>query len=197
MNFLAHAALSYDDPYISLGNTTADLLRNNEVPLLPMPVQKGVQLHRHIDTFTDENELTRTAIGLIRDTQGKYAPVVTDLFWDLFLAKHWDSFIDIPLDQLISKTYTLLRNEMNVFPDRVQKKIHFLLERDFLTMYTNVKDMQIIMERIQERARFDAGFLVAMQEFEDHNPALEALFLRFFPSLQKEVRNWLSKTKEH
>ena len=51
MNFLAHIYLSFDDPEITLGNFFADHIRGNKYKHLPNKVQKGILLHRAIDSL--------------------------------------------------------------------------------------------------------------------------------------------------
>jgi len=52
MNFLAHTWLSFSDDEL-VGNMLADYIRNRERHLFSEGIQKGIALHRAIDTFTD------------------------------------------------------------------------------------------------------------------------------------------------
>ena len=59
MNFLAHIYLSFDNDEITIGNFIADSIRGNKFKHLPKNIQKGITLHRHIDTFTDAHKTVR------------------------------------------------------------------------------------------------------------------------------------------
>ena len=59
MNYLAHIYLSRDDELISIGNFMADHVKGNKYKLYAPDLQKGILLHRHIDSFTDAHELVR------------------------------------------------------------------------------------------------------------------------------------------
>ena len=61
MNFLAHAYLSFDDDEVLLGNMMNDFLKGVDKSVFSVGVQKGIQLHRAIDTFTDEHSATKEA----------------------------------------------------------------------------------------------------------------------------------------
>ncbi|MBK6633182.1 MAG: hypothetical protein IPG38_01660 [Chitinophagaceae bacterium] len=58
MNYLAHAYLSFNDPEILLGNMISDYIKGKKQFDYPLPVQKGIRLHRFIDQFTDTHAAT-------------------------------------------------------------------------------------------------------------------------------------------
>jgi acyl carrier protein phosphodiesterase len=51
MNFLAHIYLSGDNDLIKIGNFMADGIRGKHFERFPPDVQKGIILHRAIDTL--------------------------------------------------------------------------------------------------------------------------------------------------
>nr|WP_305050385.1 hypothetical protein [Elizabethkingia bruuniana] len=60
MNLLAHSYLSFSDGQI-VGNMIADYVRNADREKLPVEVQKGIIIHREIDTYTDQHPVTHKA----------------------------------------------------------------------------------------------------------------------------------------
>ena len=60
MNFLAHSYLSFSEEQL-VGNMIADFVKNRDVARLPESIQKGIKLHRAIDTFTDAHPLIHEA----------------------------------------------------------------------------------------------------------------------------------------
>ncbi len=46
MNFLAHVYLSGNDPHLALGNLIADRIKGKDYINYPIPIQKGILLHR-------------------------------------------------------------------------------------------------------------------------------------------------------
>ena len=55
MNFLAHIFLSCGSEDLLIGNFIADFISNKEVNQYDPEVQKGIQLHREIDSYTDNH----------------------------------------------------------------------------------------------------------------------------------------------
>ena len=92
MNFLAHAYLSFDKPEILTGNMIGDFVKGVNFTHLPSEIQKGVQLHRKIDSFTDKHSVFKKTVFRISDKHGKYRFVIADLFYDHFLATNWKEY---------------------------------------------------------------------------------------------------------
>ncbi|KAF0239868.1 MAG: hypothetical protein FD183_1294 [Chitinophagaceae bacterium] len=51
MNYLAHAYLSFNEPSILLGNMISDYVKGKKQYDYPLLIQKGIHLHRAIDTL--------------------------------------------------------------------------------------------------------------------------------------------------
>ena len=92
MNFLAHLYLSGDDKEIMLGNLIADSVKGNAILDFNEGVQEGIRLHRRIDHFTDEHPIVQRSKERLRPKYHKFAGVVTDMFYDHFLARDWDHY---------------------------------------------------------------------------------------------------------
>ena len=193
MNYLAHCHLSGKDTSLLMGNFIADMINNREIEDLPAAWKKGVRLHRHIDSFTDQHPSVRKATAIIRDTQGKYAPVVTDVFYDYFLAKNWSSFSNSDLSQFIQDTYEVLYENLEDLPPRIIPKVVAMIEGNFMHNYTSLAGIHKTMGYLNRRAKFKSGFVDAIQELIDHKDDLEATFLNFYPDLLKSINDLFFK----
>ena len=85
MNFLAHSYLSFSEEQL-VGNMIADFVKNRDVARLPESIQKGIKLHRAIDTFTDAHPLIHEAKAPFRPLVRLYSGAFVDVAFDYFLA---------------------------------------------------------------------------------------------------------------
>src|SRR5436190_22096246 len=108
MNYLAHLYLSGDDPMIMIGNFIADHIKGKQFDLYSKEIQKGILLHRSIDTFTDQHPLVEQSKLLLRPHFHKYAPVIADVFYDHFLAKDWKNYHPQSLENFAQHAYQLM-----------------------------------------------------------------------------------------
>ena len=110
MNFLAHIYLSKENTDLMLGNFLGDFVRGNKYKDYNPTIQKGILIHRQIDTFTDANETVRISKRRLHERYGHYDGIIIDLFYDHFLAKNWSTYSEIPLDVYAQHFYKLLHD---------------------------------------------------------------------------------------
>ena len=87
MNYLAHVYLSGSDQNIMIGNFIADSIKGSKYLEYPIAIQKGILLHRKIDSFTDHHPSFRNSTKKLHQRYGHYSGIIVDIFYDHFLAK--------------------------------------------------------------------------------------------------------------
>ncbi|HCT24230.1 MAG TPA: DUF479 domain-containing protein, partial [Chitinophagaceae bacterium] len=86
MNYLAHAYLSFGKPELLIGNMISDFVKGKKQYDYPAAIQRGIRLHRAIDTFTDTHNSTKIIKQLFKSAVGPYAPAFADVVYDYYLA---------------------------------------------------------------------------------------------------------------
>ena len=127
MNFLAHIYLSGDDNEITIGNFIADGIKGKKYLKFPNQIQKGILLHRGIDTFTDKHPTVRLSTARLHKNYGHYSGVIVDILYDHFLAKNWNDYHEQPLAEYVDGFYDLLRNNFEILPQRIQKMMPYMM----------------------------------------------------------------------
>ena len=117
MNFLAHLYLSFDNKEVMVGNFIADSIRGNKFNNFSPEIQKGIILHRNIDTYTDQHPVVRESKRRLHKRYRHYDGVIIDLFFDHFLAKNWNNYSRIPLIVYSESLYKLLHNSYKILPE--------------------------------------------------------------------------------
>ena len=70
----------------------ADSVKGNHYLYFEKEIQKGVLLHRFIDSFTDFHPTYRKSKHRLHTKYGHYSGVIMDIFYDHFLAKNWTKY---------------------------------------------------------------------------------------------------------
>jgi acyl carrier protein phosphodiesterase len=73
-----------------LGNFMGDFVKGNKYLAYTGDIQKGLLLHREIDTFTDKHDTHKQSRDRFRKHYGLYSGVVVDIVYDHFLASRWE-----------------------------------------------------------------------------------------------------------
>lgn len=183
MNYLAHLFLSGENEDLLIGNFIADFIKNKEVSQYNGEVQKGVFLHRKIDTYTDNHAIVRQSTRRLQAHHRKYAPVVVDILYDHLLVHNWTKYSSTPLSDYTKWVYDILENRLLELPPKLQKRIPIMIEHDWLQAYGTKKGLRYTFERMDERTRFPSNFVDAVAHLYQDYEAFDKEFNTFFPDL--------------
>ncbi|HNT20011.1 MAG TPA: ACP phosphodiesterase [Saprospiraceae bacterium] len=185
MNHLAHLLLSGDQKDWMVGNFITDFLKPSEQRSLPPSVREGIRLHLFIDRTVDEDPDYRESIRMIRATQGKYAPVVADIYYDYLLHLHWDRYSDHSFPVFRQDAYrTLIRHLPENVNENLAGRVRQMIERDFLESYSSPEHMPGTFSMLKRRVHFENALDRAAGDFERLLPQLIRHFNLVFPRIQ-------------
>lgn len=187
MNYLAHVFLSCDNEAVLLGNFMADMIKNSEYHLLDDDLKLGVELHRKIDSYTDQHKATRRVTAVLRNRHHKYAPVVADVLFDYIFAKNWSKYSDIPLDIFIKKTYDKINKNLHRIPERVRPRVERMINGKFLHKSVSIEGLIYTFEKLDIRTKFKSDFTTALVDLEINQDLIEENFHLLFQDLVSEV----------
>ena len=143
MNFLAHLFLSGEPSELMVGNFIADSVKGNSIDNFTEDIQKGIKLHRAIDMFTDNHPEMQKSKERLRPRYKKYAPVITDIFYDHFLAVNWQDYSKVSLRDYTNQVYKYLEGYYSVFPERSKQFYDYMIKYDILFAYTKIEGIEI------------------------------------------------------
>jgi len=152
MNFLAHVYLSNNQPELQIGNFIADSVKGNNYTNYSEIVQKGILLHRKIDSFTDSHQIIKDCKRKF-NAYGHYAGVITDIIFDHFLAKNWNTYHTTPLKEFTNNFYNLLEQNLDTLPARVQQFLPVMKHYNWLLKYQSVAGISDILYQMNNRTR--------------------------------------------
>ena len=183
MNFLAHIYLSFDDEEIALGNFIADSIRGNKIDHLPSRIQKGVILHREIDTYTDSHPIPKISSKRLHKNYSHYSRVIVDIYYDHFLAKNWKHYSDTPLKIFVDNFYDLLEDNYTILPTDVQRMMPYMISDDWLYNYSKMEGIDRVLQGMDRRTKNRSKMNFAILDLEEHYSDFEREFTSFFNEL--------------
>lgn len=184
MNFLAHIYLSGKDEELILGNFIADSIKGKKYLKYPNGIQKGILLHRAIDSFTDTHPVVRKSTARLFKNFSHYSGVIVDIYYDHFLAAKWDEYSAIPLENFVSQFYLLLQNNFEILPPNVQNFLPYMIRENWLLSYANLEGIAKILFQMNRRTRNVSQMDLAVNDLKEHYEDFQAEFEAFFPDLK-------------
>ena len=183
MNFLAHIYLSFDDPEITLGNFFADHVKGNKFKHFPDRIQKGILLHREIDTFTDSHPIAKQSSRRLHKNYSHYSRVIVDIFYDHFLAKNWSDYSAVPLENYVSDFYDLLQENFEILPLGTQRMMPYMIADNWLYNYANLEGITSVLNGMNRRTQNRSKMNFAIVDLQENYEAFEHEFIDFFKEL--------------
>jgi acyl carrier protein phosphodiesterase len=194
MNLLAHAYLSFNNPPILVGNMISDYVKGKKKFSYDPLIQKGIQLHRVIDDFTDRHPETQEAKYFFKADYRLYAGAFVDVVYDHFLANDSVQFkADDALNLFAQHTYTELEIYKRVMPERFAKMLPYMQSQNWLYNYRYHQGIERSFEGLVRRAAYLDESAIAFKIFNEAYASLQACYLNFFPDLKLLAETWVKE----
>lgn len=191
MNFLAHIYLSGENDLIKIGNFMADGIRGKQFQHFPEDVQKGILLHRFIDTYTDSHDTFRQSTKRLHEKYHHYSGVIVDIMYDHFLAKNWEKYSDEKLDHFINRFYKSLHENYPILTEKTQNLMPTMIRENWLWSYQTIDGIQHILTQMDRRSKNQSKMQFASQELKEFYPEFEHEFDLFFKDVQAQSKQKL------
>ncbi|WP_367770487.1 acyl carrier protein phosphodiesterase [Flavobacterium sp. WC2421] len=187
MNFLAHIYLSGDNDLIKIGNFMADGIRGKHFETFPLDVQKGIVLHRAIDTFTDAHPVFRQSTKKLHKRYHHYAGVIVDVFYDHFLSKNWNNYSNESLENFVQRFYQSLDDNRSILTERTIGLMPYMVKQNWLSSYQTVEGINQILTQMDSRTKNKSKMRFATDELLEFYVDFEQEFTDFFEDLRAHV----------
>ncbi|KAF2517538.1 DUF479 domain-containing protein [Flavobacterium salilacus subsp. salilacus] len=190
MNFLAHIYLSGDNDLLKIGNFMADGIHGKAPKSLPADVQKGIVLHRLIDTYTDAHPIFRQSTKRLHPIYHHYSGVIIDIFYDHFLAKNWSNYHSETLHDYTQYFYKLLQDNYSILTEKTKGMIPYMIKQDWLGSYATIEGIGGILQQMDRRTKDKSGMTKSVNELQEYYSEFEEEFTKYFEA----VRNYVKET---
>ncbi len=195
MNFLSHLYLSGDSEGIIIGNFIADAVKGNAFNKFTPEIQKGILIHRKIDRFTDTHPIVELSKERLRVKYKKYAGVIVDIYYDHYLAKNWNDYSDITLDQFVQDVYKTIISNHSILPEKSAHFTKYMLQHNILFAYSKLEGVERVLNGMAHRTTFESNMEHAIHDLKEHYLLFENEFKLFFPELQSFVKTEIKNIK--
>ena len=183
MNFLAHSYLSFSEEQL-VGNMIADFVKNRDVTRLPESIQKGIKLHRAIDTFTDAHSLIHEAKAPFRPLVRLYSGAFVDVAFDYFLANDTAENSQREWQEHSQRVYAVLRRYEEFLPEVFKKVLDKMQQDDWLYNYRNEWGIEYSFRNVVNKAQFLDKTTNVFPAFLANKDFLREKYEIFFPEIK-------------
>jgi possible [acyl-carrier-protein] phosphodiesterase len=190
MNFLAHSYLSFSEEQL-VGNMIADFVKNRDVARLPESIQKGIKLHRAIDTFTDAHSLIHEAKAPFRPLVRLYSGAFVDVAFDYFLANDTAENSQRDWQGHSQRVYAVLRRYEEFLPEVFKKVLDKMQQDDWLYNYRNEWGIEYSFRNVVNKAQFLDKTTNVFPAFLANKDFLRKKYEIFFPEIKSFAQDFV------
>jgi len=189
MNYLAHAYFSFNNPPILLGNMISDYVKGKKQYDYPPEIQKGIRLHRLIDTFTDEHQITKEIKKIFTTSVRLYAGAFVDVVYDHFLATNKTILNEEEWLAFTQTSYELLAAQSTYFPEKFAQMFPYMQSQNWLFNYRYIWGIENSFGGLVRRAKYLDSSEEAFVAFNNNYPEIEALSAIFLADVKVFASN--------
>jgi acyl carrier protein phosphodiesterase len=193
MNFIAHLVLSPKEKNFLAGNIAADFLRGFRQKRNSDPIRSGISMHQFVDQYTDNHPIVKNSKDRLKDQFHLLSGVLTDVFYDHFLARNFEYISNMPLNEFCGYVYKILDENFSKLPPRLQRFLPVMISENVLYSYREIKGVEEALTRINRRITLQISTELAVVALADHYELLENDFKTFFPCVIKETEDFRNK----
>tara|TARA_R110002051_G_scaffold325850_2_gene432162 strand:+ start:32740 stop:33324 length:585 start_codon:yes stop_codon:yes gene_type:complete len=187
LNFLAHIYLSGTNELLTIGNFIADGIKGKKYLKYEEGIQRGILIHRWIDTYTDSHPIVKQSTKRLHSKYGHYSGVIVDILYDHFLAKNWKQYHSQELDDYITDFYQLLNDNYSKLTPRIQKMMVPMMEQNWLLSYASLEGIETVLYNMSFRIKKRVPMDESIEDLKEHYEAFEEEFTAFFAELEDFV----------
>ncbi len=201
MNFLAHCALAdlaHDDahPELIAGGVLADFRRGAVPTHWPEQLQLGVQLHRRIDSVSNQHAAVRASCARFPEALRRLAPIFIDIHADRSLTHTWNRYHGEALEDFTGRCYDAIDMALMRVPDlptAAHRFVGYMKDEDLLSNYHHWQHVRRGVQSVCRRLRREDLVDQAMAALEDLDSALAQDFAELFPDLIDAAQSFIAE----
>ena len=183
MNYLAHLFLAEETPESLIGNLAGDFVKGALGERFPPAIAEGIRHHRRVDAFTDAHPQVAAFRRVLIPDHGHYARVISDVFFDHFLAADFERWRGETLDRFLDRVYALIDRRLDALPGRLAAVYPRMRGSRWLQSYATLDGIHIALTNMSYRLSRRPHLESATHHLRDSRAELQRRFEAFFPDV--------------
>lgn len=177
MNYLAHLFLAGDTAESMIGNLAGDFVKG---PVRGTDaIAEGIRHHRRVDAFTDTHPSVAAFRRVLIPDHGHYARIISDVFFDHFLAADFSRYSEEPLEAFVSRAFAMM--DGHPLPGRLS--IVYPHMKGWMLSYREIDSIRVALTNLSKRLSRKPHLETATHHLIDSRVELERRFHDFFPDV--------------
>ncbi len=191
MNFLAHLHIAEHSDSSLLGNLLGDFVKGDPEKQFSKLVVNGIRLHRWVDSYTDHHPLMSESKALFPDSTRRFSPIALDMLWDHFLAKHWQEFYPLSLNNFVDNAQKQIEYHHALetdLPERYLMVTEKMWQGRWLESYSDLDNIEFALQRMSQRSIRMKPLAECYHSFVKHYSVFSEVFFELYPDVLDKAK---------
>ena len=197
MNYLAHIALSGENPEHQVGGFLGDFHRGPVQGHFPLAIEAGIVAHRKLDAFVDNQQELRCFLQRFDKPLRRYSGIVADIIYDHILANEWHQYYGQSLDSFCQNFYGYLSEYEPLLSEAAKHFLYHAPSVGWLQSYQDPNNLAFILKRVGQRFKKSVALEAALPVFFEHKTTITQEFHHLYPKLQTFMATKISEIDLH
>ena len=193
MNFLGHLYFSNNDPQLMIANLFGDFVKGRDLSKYPAHIQKGIILHREIDTYIDYHPVVLNLMHQLYESLPKISGIAVDLYFDHLLAVNWNKYHSTDFDDFIQAFYNTKIESIEYYSEDFLNMISKMKKMNWLHYYQFQEGLIKSCNGLSRRISFENKLNNAPTIFLSKQKEIEESFELFMNDAIPYLKDFLSK----
>lgn len=176
MNFLGHLYFSNNDTDLMHANLFGDFVRGSDLSMYPEIIQRGIRLHRTIDSYIDNHPAVIDLMHELYPILPKISGIAVDLFFDHLLAKNWSDFHESSLEEFTVRFYEAPLKHKEFYSEHFLMVLDRMRAKNWLYQYQFSYGLMKASKGVSSRISFENNLDTAHHVFEKMETRIEKAF---------------------
>lgn len=190
MNYLAHLFLARDDGASLAGNLAGDFVKGPLGDRFLPAIRDGIANHRRVDAFTDSHPEVARFRRLLAPEFGHYSRIISDVFFDHFLAAEWERWSDEPLEAFLARAFALMDPHVPSMPERLAAVYPRMRDGRWFRSYAEEPAIERTLAHLSSRLSRKPRLELAMTTLRSERSELREAWEAFFREAIEELAPW-------
>jgi acyl carrier protein phosphodiesterase len=190
MNHLAHLYLAPPETELLIGNLAGDFVKGplHDGRFAPR-IASGIAQHRKIDVFTDAHAEVAAFRRVLIPEHGHWARVISDVFFDHFLASSFDELTGEPLENFLARVYAAIDGYDGTLPGTLGEVYPYMRDGSWMLSYRDISGIETALGNMSRRIARRPPLALAVRHLTVSRRELERHFRAFWPDVVTYARS--------
>lgn len=176
MNYLGHLFLSNNNTELMLANLFGDFVKGKDLSAYSPEIREGITLHRAIDHYIDTHPAVVELLHTLYPKLPKVAGIAVDLFFDHLLARNWNEYHALPLNEFLARFYDSINVGAAEFSEPFRNMIYHLVKVNWISYYPTTEGLDKACNGVSSRLSFPNELKHGLRVFKENEGEITAAF---------------------